>query len=121
MGLDLDVWELPAILVITDDDKPIREHGCIRGRWEIELQLIHKQVPDSTMDQFVRDVCKAIFANSPTAQRVDAFKGPPPAGIHASVYNIGLLSIVTDLNMIEANRFYGVTLLVEYSTKLYNL
>lgn len=110
MGLDLDSYELPAVLVIAGPDKPKHEHQCIKGRWQIEVQLIHlPDVSDTVMLNFVRDVNKAVYANSPTVHRNDAwrtFDGQPTA--------IWILDLDTDLNMIDGNRFAGVTYLVEY-------
>jgi len=115
MGLDLDEHELPAILVIAGDDNLEHKVGCLHGRWTFELQLWHGEQPDAVMDQFVRDVHKAIYANSPTAKRRDAFR------IHTAVYKITTTAIATDLNMIDANRVYGVELLIEYSTQYWDL
>jgi len=120
MGMDLADFELPAILCIAGQDKPEQSHGCMRGNWSFELQLIHGDQPDSVMDDFVRAVLKAVYANSPTAQVNTAFRGPPPNGIHASVYDVNLKDLWTDLNMIEANRMYGVVLGIRYETKLWN-
>lgn len=110
MGLDLDEYQLPAVLVISGKDSPKHEHQCVAGKWLIELQLIHKStVGDSEMLKFQRDIIKAIYANSPTVQRADAwrtFNGKPSG--------IWLQELDTDLNMIDANRFYGITLLINY-------
>lgn len=113
MGLSLDEYELPAVLVIAGKDKPKHEHGCLVGNWLIELQLIHKAtVGDSVMLDFVRDVNKAVYANSPTVHRNDAwrtFDGQPHA--------IWIVELDTDLNMIEGNRFAGITYMVNYHSK----
>jgi len=73
------------------------------------------------MDQFVRDVSKAIYANSPTAKRNDGFRGPTPGGIHESVYSVRTLKLETDLNMIEANRLYMSHYEINFTTFLYDL
>jgi hypothetical protein len=73
------------------------------------------------MDQFVRDVHKVIWADSPTATRNDAWRGPAPTGIHESVYSVRPLKTETDLNMIEANRLYMVHIEINFSTFLHNL
>lgn len=118
-GLDLEPDKLPAILVIAGDDLPTMKQGCYYGHWQFELQLWHKRVDDSVMDQFVRDVYKAIWAGSPTATRNDAWRGP--LGIHESVYSVRPLKTETDLNMIEANRLYITHIEVNFSSQLYNL
>ena len=116
MGLDLETWELPAILVISDDDDPEIKQQCLHGHWKVELQLWHNLVADSVMHQFVRDVYKAIYADSPTAKRNDGFRG-----LHTSVFNMLPLSIESDLNMIDANRCYVCTFQIDYSANLYDL
>jgi hypothetical protein len=121
MGLQLDEFQLPAIIVVGGDDKLQRSHQCVKGEWKMEIQLFHKLVPDSTMNRFVRDVAKAIFANSPTAQRNEAWRGPQPAGFHESVYEVWLDTIDSDLGMIEANRFYIVHFVIRYETRPHNL
>ena len=116
MALDLDDSEVPAILVLAGGDNPEMKHQCYYGNWEFELQLIHNEVADSVMDQFVRDVYKAVFANSPTASINTAFRSIDP-----TIYNIRPLQIMTDLNMIDANRIYNTTLMVQFTTQLFNL
>ena len=116
MGLDLEEYVLPAILLIDGPDKHTLLHQCVEGIWTIELQLIHKDLSDSVMNDFVAEVYRAIWADSPTAERHDGFRS-----IHPSIYLISPLSISPDLNMIEANRIYGISLNIHYRTKLYNL
>jgi len=110
MGLDLEEYNLPAVLVIAGKDKIKHQLGCLKGNWFMELQLIHKStVGDSEMLRFVRDVNKAVYANSPTLKRHDAwreFNGKPTA--------FWIVELDTDLNMIDANRFAGVTYMIEY-------
>ncbi len=121
MGLDLEQYNLPAVLVIAGNDVPVMKTQCYFGFWEFELQLWHNEVTDAVMDQYVRDVAKGIWANSPTAKRNDGFRGPSPGGIHESVYNVLPLEIEPDLNMIEANRCYMFHIQLQFETKLYNL
>lgn len=116
MGVSLNDYELPAIFLLDAPDKPGTEFKVFKGEWIWALQLWHSKVPDSTMLTFVRDVYKAIFADSPVAQREDAFRS-----IHPKLVEIVPLSIVPDLNMIEANRVYEVSFLVRYRTELWNL
>jgi hypothetical protein len=112
MGLDLDDYELPAVLVIAGPDKIKHEHQCIRGAWFIDLQLIHRaDATSQDMLNFCRDINKAIYANSPTATRTDAWRiwnGKP--------FNVLTVNIEPDLNLIEGNRFAIMTHLIEYHT-----
>jgi hypothetical protein len=105
MGLSLDSFEIPAILVITGLSEIKYEVGCLNVKTLFELQLIHKStVGDSEMNNFAGDISRAIHANSPTVKRNDAFRefdGKPTS--------FRLLEIETDLNMIDANRFYCMT------------
>lgn len=116
MGLQLEVHEIPAILLIAGQDVLERKTQCVYGSWQFFMQLIHGDVPDSTMFQFTRDVFKAIFADSPTADRLDGFKTINPA-----IYDIEPTVLEPDLNTINANRFSILEMNVKYVTKLYNL
>ncbi len=116
MGLALDDFQMPAIFVIGGDDITEMKHQCRHGHWKMELQLWHNDVSDATMQRFVRDVYKAIFANSPTATINNAFRTIDP-----SLYDVDGGVIRSDLNMIEANRCYWITMTLHYSSKLYDL
>lgn len=116
MAMDL-YEELPAILMIDADDKISTQHHCVDGQWNIELQLVASgDRPDSFMLNFVRAVYKAVFADSSTAHRNDAFRG-----MHPSVYDVKPLDIQSDLNMIETNRVYFLTLSLSYRAHLWDL
>lgn len=115
MGLDLDDFEMPAILVIPGKEVHNMLHQQLEAEWLFELQLVHGDVTDSVMHQFVRDVYKAIWADSPTEPRHRAFKFSP----HVTHVLPGELE--TDLNMIEANRLWIITIVVHYRSKLTNL
>lgn len=116
MGIQLETHELPAILLLSGDDKPEMKNQCWFGNWEFYIQLIHDQVDDQTMDVFVRDVFKAVFAGSSTSQTETFYRS-----IHHRIYQIDPLAIEPDLNMIDANRCYVIGLMVKYVTKLYDL
>ena len=116
MGIQLEPHELPSILLLSGDDKPEMKNQCWFGNWEFYIQLIHDQVSDEVMDVFVRDVFKAIFAGSPTAQSESFYKQ-----LHHRIYKVSPLSIEPDLNMIDSNRCYVIGLLVQYVTKLFDL
>ena len=112
MGLDLDLYELPAALVISGKDTLTHQQGWLVGKWVIEVQLIHNgTVGDTIMNNAARDIAKAVYANSPTVRRADAwrvFEGQPTA--------VWIREIQPDLNMIDANRFICSTYEVEYHT-----
>jgi len=116
MGLRLEEYELPALLLIAGNDTIKRQSQCIYGSWQFYIQLIHTDVPDSVMFDFVRDVFKAIYSDSPTADKLDAFKT-----IHTSIYDIEPIVLEPDLNTIEANRFGLIEINVKYTTKLNQL
>ena len=117
MGIELRKDQVPCIFLIDAPDNITMQHSCVRGDWDMRLQLWHNSgIGDIIMMDFVRNVFKAIYANSPTAATEQHFRG-----IHASIYELIPLSISPDLNMIEANRIIELTFLVRYSTQLYNL
>lgn len=116
MGLNLDETELPAILLIDGPDTINTKHQQVYGSWEFSLQLIHEDVADSVMHDFCNQVFKCLFADSPTAQRNDGFRS-----IHPNIYRLDPLPIVSDLNLIEANRIYECAFAVHYTARLYNL
>ena len=115
-GLDLELDKLPAIIIVDGDDIPEMTQGCYYGHWLFELQLWHRRVENSVMNQFVRDISKAIYADSPTAKRNDAFRS-----IHTSIYSIRPLKTETDLNMIDTNRCYMAHYEINFTTFLYDL
>ena len=115
MAIDLERFNLPAILVLDSEDKIIREHQILKGRWQIELQLVADEENDSYMNKFVRAVMKAIFAGNPTANKNDSFKE-----LSCRVYDMECASVIPDLNMIEANRLYQMIFLVHYHARNYD-
>jgi hypothetical protein len=112
MGLDLDAHEMPAIFVLPSDEKHAMEHQQLVAEWNFELQLLQGDVSDSKMHQFVRDVYKCIWANSAVGGVNNAFKWQP------NITHVLPVGIETDLNMIEANRLWIVTIAVHYRSKL---
>lgn len=117
MGIELPKYSLPAIFLLNRVESSRLEHKCYIGLWEFDLQLWHNGgVGDIEMTEFVRNVYKALYANSPTAQVEDQFRG-----IHESLVELVPLPISADLNMIEANRITVTTFRVHYRTKLFNL
>ena len=116
MGIQMNDYELPAIFLLDGPDNFITEHQKLVGAWDLRLQLWHNRVSDKTMMDFVRDVFKVIYADSPTAQRQDMFRGFVP-----EIHEVIPLSNSPDLNMIEANRVTELSFLVKYRTPLYDL
>ena len=117
MGISLETHELPAIIAIAGEDRiEPKGQNRIYCEWMFYLQLIHGDVTDDVMFQFAGDVGKAIFANSPTADRQDEFRT-----LHSSIYQMDILEIEPDLNMIEANRFMVMSLKIKYVTKYNSL
>lgn len=113
MGLSLEPHELPAVLLIPGlvkiDPKGQNKIYC---EWVIYLQLIHDQVSTLIMFDFVKEIAKAIFANSPSANRQDEYRL-----INPSVYKMDISHIEPDLNMIDANRFSIMELNVKFITQ----
>jgi len=116
MGISLEPHEVPAILMVPGMMKiDPKGQNRIYCEWQVYLQLIHGDVLDSAMHNFVADISKAIFAGSPTADRQDDYRL-----IHPSIYKFDIIAIEPDLNMIEANRFFIMELNIKFTTK-YNL
>ncbi len=116
MGLELNDYQMPAIFLLDRIDPLKTIQGIIEGMWEFDLQLWNSEVSDAVMLQFVGDIFKAIYADSPVAEMNGAFRS-----IHPKVVEIIPLSISGDLHMIEANRITNVTFQVRYRSKLFEL
>jgi hypothetical protein len=116
MGLDFAEHQVPAILLIDRADVPKMEHHKLNGEWELKLQLWHNPNKDSVMLRFVRDVYKAIYSNHPASNVNGAFRA-----IHPRIVEVVPNTIVSDLNMIEANRVYDLSFFVRYRTELFDL
>lgn len=116
MGLELNDYDLPAIFLLDRLDELNTQQAIVEGLWQFDLQLWHNKTTDSDMLQFVGDIFKAIFANSPTAQINGSFRA-----IHAKIVEIRPMTIASDLHMIEANRVSIVTFQCRYRTKLFEM
>lgn len=116
MGIQIQDDFLPAIVLIDSIESMRMEQNNAIGTWELELQLWQTRVGDLEMNEYVRNVIKCIFANSPTAESVQGVRQ-----LHPNVRQVRVISITPDLNLIEANRVYSVTLQVEYKAKIFNL
>lgn len=109
LAMDLQEFEVPAILILNGKDTPKHEHQWIRGQWLIHLQLIHKKAAsDEQMAIFKNSIYRAIYANSPTIERNGEFRK-----IGASTqWHIVLED--PDLNMIDVNRMTEIVFEVQY-------
>ncbi len=116
MGIQLNSYQLPAVFLIDGPDQIEMQQGCVKGNWEVRAQLWDNRVSDSVMQQFVRDIYKAIYADDPVAQRNGEFRG-----LTNRVYEVQPLSISPDLNMIEANRVIELSFTIRYSTNLWDM
>lgn len=116
MGIQLNEYQLPAILLMEGVDTPTTQHRRVDGLMNIIIQLWHNRVGDVIMSNYVRDCFKAIYANSPTAEKEDEFRT-----IHPKVVEFIPLRITPDLNMIEANRVTELSFNIRYSSRLYDL
>jgi hypothetical protein len=116
MGLDLNDYQLPAIFLLSNLTQLTTQFPKVIGRWQVNLQLWHTKVADSVMYDFVRDVYKAIYADSPTAQVNGSFRA-----LHPKVVEVRPLSLATDLQMIEANRVFVLSFEVHYRTELFDM
>lgn len=117
MGMELADYQLPAIFLLNRVETPQMQHKCYVGMWEFDLQLWHRgNVGDVEMTEYTRDVYKALFADSASADTEGEFRS-----LHPSIAELIPLNISADLNMIEENRITVLTFRVHYRTKLYNL
>jgi hypothetical protein len=116
MGLELNDYQLPAIFLIDNVTPLSTQFPKVQAKWNVTLQLWSAKVSDSVMWDFIKDVFKSLYANSPTAEIVGQFRT-----IHQKIVEISPLSIASDLQMIEANRVYVISLEVHYRTDLFNM
>jgi hypothetical protein len=115
MGLDMQPHQLPAIIVMDDQDIFSHEHQALDCAWKIELQLVLEKCPDSKVHELARNVLKAIFAGHPTTESNGGFR------FHPAVTWVQLQAQHGDLHMIEANRMASIELVIHYRTKPWNL
>jgi len=106
LGIELADHEIPAILLLDKECRTEHEYQEVDCQWLFELQLIHGQVPDSTMLDFTRQVLKALYANSPTLETTSALR------LHPAVYDMQIEGAFGDLHTIEANRFAILDIIV---------
>ena len=117
MGLELEPHEVPAIFVLVDRVQIQRKVHCNENILHFEIQLIgDESETDDYMFNFLTDVYKAVYANSPTSQQLDQYRT-----IHESIYDCKSESGRFDLNMIEANRFGILDLQIYFRANYINL
>lgn len=109
LAMDLQTFEVPAILILNGKDTPKHEHQWIEGRWLVHLQLIHKKAAsDEEMEIFSNSVFRAIYANSPTVRRNGEFRKLGKS----TQWQIVLMD--PDVNMIDVNRMTELVFEVQY-------
>lgn len=115
MGLDLAPHQLPAIIVLDDQDIFTHQHQALEASWKIELQLVLTKVKDSVVHELMRSVAKAIFAGGPNVEANGGFR------FHPAVTWVQLSAAHSDLHMIEANRLASLEIIVHYRVKPWDL
>jgi len=112
LSLELSPEDLPAVFLLDEGGAYAHEHQVLNVTRSWRLQLIHgEEATDEQMNELIRMISKAIFANHPTANVQDAFR------FHERVYQVSLETDETDLRMIEGNRIATVNLLTYYRTR----
>lgn len=112
MGLELKVTDLPAIFMLDEGAPYAHEQGCLNVAMSLRLQIWHDgKRTDEQMHDHIRAVAKAIYADHPTANRLDAWRT-----FHPSMVWVELVGDEGDLHMIEANRVATLNLIVHYRT-----
>ena len=109
LAMDLQEFEVPAILILNGKDTPKHEHQWIEGRWLMHLQLIHKKAAsDEEMEIFANSVFRSIYADSPTVRKNGEFRRLGKA----TQWHIVLVD--PDVNMIDVNRMTEIVFEVQY-------
>lgn len=116
LGLELTPEDMPAIFVLDDGAQFTHLHGVVEVALSLRLQVIDvEEASDARMNDLLRNIAKAIWANSPTAEVQDQFR------IHPRVYQMEMDSDETDLHMIDGNRIATTRMIVHYRTRPYDL
>jgi hypothetical protein len=115
LGLQLTKDKVPAIFLLDRINPLALEHKVVKGDWEFDLQIWDNvDTGDIAMANLVSEVFKVLFADSPNAQREDAFRS-----LHPNIVELVPTSIASDLQMIDANRVQEISFTVKYRTKLF--
>lgn len=117
MGLELAPEELPAFFLLDDGAVYTHEHQAMVIAHKYRLQIVDTdEQPDDRMNELIRLAAKAIYADSPTAERTDAFRA-----LHPAVFDFWLDEDETDLHMIDGNRIATLRMIVHYRSRPYDL
>lgn len=117
MGIDLQPHEMPGLFVLDEGARTNHDKLRLDIVQTFRLQLIlERDETDEKIYELVRSIIKALYANSPTAERIDGFRS-----LHPSIIEIKFLDYQTDLHMIESNRIATMRFSVHYRTKLFDL
>lgn len=112
MGLELKVTDLPCVMMLDEGAPYNHEHGKLDVAMSLRLQVWDKgDRTDEQLHDHLRAIAKAIYANSPTANVLDAWRS-----FHPSLTWVELVGDEGDLHMIEANRVATLNLIVHYRT-----
>lgn len=117
LGLELAPEEMPALFLLDDGAAMNHEHGLVNvvRAWRVQI-VDGETADDDRMNELIRLVAKALWANSPSAQVQDQFRS-----MHPAVYQMAMTEDETDLHMIEGNRIASAQFLVHYRTRPYDL
>lgn len=116
MGLELSDAQLPVAFLLDDGASYSHQHSRLDVARAFRIQLVNvESASDETMSEMIREVAKAVYANSPTATVEGAFR------FHERVVWVELSDDESDLHMIEANRIAALRLIVHYRTRPYDL
>lgn len=116
LGLELTPEDLPALFALDDGATMEHQHQIVDVALALRVQIVDaEEQSDDRMNELLREVAKALWANSPTAQVQDQFR------IHSRVYQMEMDSDETDLHMIDGNRIATTRLIVHYRTRPYDL
>lgn len=112
MGLELKGTDMPAIFMLDEGAPYIHEQGCLNVAMSLRLQVWDTgKKTDEQMHDYLRAIAKAIYADSPSANRLDAWRT-----FHPAMTWVELVGDEGDLHMIEANRVATLNLIVHYRT-----
>lgn len=116
IGLELGDGQLPVAFVLDDGAVYDHQHQQLTVQRTFRIQLVNvESATDATMLAMIREVAKAIYANSATAEVQGAFR------FHERIVWVELLDDDGDLHMIEANRIAALRMIVHYRTRPYDL
>lgn len=117
LGLELTPEDLPALFLLDDGADTKHLHGVIEVARQFRVQIVDQEdSTDDRMNELIRLVAKAVWANSATAEVQDQFRS-----IHERIYQVEMVGDETDLHMIEGNRIASTQMIVHYRTRPYDL